>query len=177
VYFSLIGGENVYDVSKVGAVTQIFPPGTTGNTTTDRWELVLTGNITEANNAAVAYTLHKDFTPKKGYPIFEPGDVQTAQILARWANMLDDIEVGVIKFHSKVITGADIDSNTIRMTFVGAPLGTIPVHIGTPIFEKNDPAEDNIPVLTIDSVDESGYNVNLAAGAVENQKLRNQYIE
>ena len=53
------------------------------------WELTVVGTISEATGSSLTYTIQKDFTAVLGLPIFTPGDVQTAQILARAFNILD----------------------------------------------------------------------------------------
>lgn len=84
-WFSFIGDGEV-PVS----ILAVYEPGHAGNTTTDRWELTLVVNIVGVRTD-VTYTIHSDFSPNNNFPLFSPGDVQTAQILTRSFQILDSL--------------------------------------------------------------------------------------
>ena len=79
-WFSLIDSSLVYQVASTTSP---------GSSSSGFWELTVVGTISEASGSLLTYTVQKDFTAVLGLPIFTPGDVQTAQILARAFNILD----------------------------------------------------------------------------------------
>lgn len=52
-------------------------------------ELTLASNYAGETAGGQEYVVHRDFTPVKGYPYVQKGDVETALILKRFAMMLD----------------------------------------------------------------------------------------
>jgi hypothetical protein len=81
VYFSLLGDleipRQVYAVTDPTVSASGF------------WELTLIAPWQGATGTGLAYVIHKDFTPKRGLPIFSPNDRQTAQLMARMVEILD----------------------------------------------------------------------------------------
>jgi hypothetical protein len=128
VWFSIIGSSLLYR-----QISSINPPGTVGNITGDRWEIVIVGVIGDPTSAAAPYIIHWNFTPNAGFPIIDPGDVQTAQILARFVNDLDLIVSGASGFQQINVAGAgNTNSNqtapnhTIKVTLAaGAYIATV----------------------------------------------------
>jgi hypothetical protein len=80
-FFSVVGtGEVLYTIAS------ITDPA---HSTSGYWEITLSGNYAGVTNATAAYMIHHDFTVRKNFPILNPGDVNTAQIVARLTQMLD----------------------------------------------------------------------------------------
>jgi hypothetical protein len=86
--------------------------------------LTVVGVVTDASGSLLTYTIQKDFTAVLGLPIFTPGDVQTAQILARAFAILDTI------LAPSVAGTAGIRSATVAT--VQATTSTTFVDLGTP---------------------------------------------
>lgn len=85
-WFSFIG-----DSEQPVSIQAVFEPGHSGNTTSDRWELTLVVNQVGGVRTDVNYTIHTWFSPNNNFPLFSPGDVQTAQILTRAFQTLDGL--------------------------------------------------------------------------------------
>jgi hypothetical protein len=79
------------------------------------------------------------------------------------------------KVVSVPITGALIGANTIPVLFPVA-LSARPRFVQRPTFEKTDPMDDNIDALTVDSITQYGFNVNLSAGAISGHILHCSYL-
>jgi hypothetical protein len=87
--FTLVGSILYYQVANV------YEPGHAGNTTSDRWELVIVGVINEASNAAAAYVIAVDFTPILNLWDPQLRDTQIQQLLKRNFWILDN-QIGQI---------------------------------------------------------------------------------
>jgi hypothetical protein len=84
-WLSIVGSPNVpYDIAAV------YPPGTAGNQTVDRWELTVVGVINESANAAAAYVVGIDFTANLGLWDPQLRDSQTLQFLKRNFRIIDN---------------------------------------------------------------------------------------
>jgi hypothetical protein len=150
------------------------------------WQITLSVPYQGADDAAAVYAIQRDFEALFGFPLFAPGDTQIAALLNRFvvtlAGMLAGVTLpvgelaGAISIpHQKVIAGTDIGASTVPIVFSPA-LSATPIYVGTPAMVKSDPAEDNVGVASIDSISETGYNVNLTSGAIAGQILINTYI-
>ena len=68
-------------------VTAIKAPGSVGNTTSDRWEMLINAPFVNTN-AVQQYQLTYDFEAAFGFPLFNAGDLQTDVLFNRFILML-----------------------------------------------------------------------------------------
>lgn len=107
-WLSIGGSTNVpYDIANV------YPPGTPGNTTLDRWELTIVGVINQATNATASYAIGIDFLAATGLWDPQKGDTQTLQFLKRNFRILDALagRIGA-SFQSTTVAAAGNTNST-----------------------------------------------------------------
>lgn len=164
---------------KGGVLYQIAATESPATSPSGFWELRLSAPFAKPSGT-VFYAIVQDFWPTTGAPKVNAGDVDTRMLLNLAIGILDTfIGSGAVTGsgsavipHSKTISGGDVGAETIAMTF-DTPLDDLPAALGMPVIIKSSPSQDNVFVLSIDSVTEEGYNVNLSAPAIAGQKITN----
>jgi hypothetical protein len=90
-------------------IAAVYEPGHAGNTTGDRWELVVVGVINEATNAAAAYAISIDWIPLGSSFLWDPqkGDTQTLQFEKRnWRLIASSVGRGLPAYQAIAISAA-----------------------------------------------------------------------
>lgn len=83
-WFTLVG-----DTATVYTVQDKTEPG---STLSGFWEVTLDGVFALPSIVGADYAIHKNFTPRRHLPLFDPGDVQRSQIWNRAMWILDQAD-------------------------------------------------------------------------------------
>lgn len=143
------------------------------------WEITLSANYGGPTNPTAAYAIQTYFAPN-GSPILAVGDSDWMGLLNRWMQATNSIggigggSSGLV--HKQIlITGALIGDTEIYCAY-DPVLNLPPSFIARPVVQKQNPADDNRDVVSIDSVTDAGFSMNLSGPAIEGQVIHCAWI-